>query len=99
MAVISITRGREIITGKERFYRGIGTWSTTDTTGTLTIPKGNIVGFTATDVKVSSSAPVAYAADAIPTNGVIACTGSLPIKRAASGESGGKFFFRVDYDS
>ncbi len=82
-----------------RVSRGLFTWSTTDVTGTLTgLQKGNVVGSRFTDVGPSVT-PVATGIDATPTNGVIACTGSLAIVRAASGLSGGSCFFEVEFDS
>ncbi len=99
MAAITITRGREVIADGFRVFRGQGTWSTTDTSGTLGgLPKGNLIGVRFTPVFPSATA-TAYAVDGTPSNGVLSCTGSITVVRAAGTDSAGTFFFELTYDS
>lgn len=99
MAAITVTRLREKITPGRRCVRGQGTFSTTDTSGTLGgLPMGNIVGFNAHSVFPSATA-VSYAIDGTPNNGVLSCTGSITVKRSAGTDSAGTFFFELEYDA
>ncbi len=99
---MALTISRIRINQKPGHYvvRGTGAWSTSDVTGTITgLPKGNIIGFRGTVIDASGTVATGIAVDATPTNGVIACTGSLAIFRSASGASGASFFFEIEYDS
>lgn len=100
MAAITITRGRMVDLPGNKVFRGVGAFNSTDTSGTLQVPKGNIIGFNAHACFASATA-VAFAIDGTPTNGVLspAADGTITIKRSAGTDSGGTFFFEVEYDS
>jgi hypothetical protein len=49
--------------------------------------------------RFASATATAYAIDGTPTNGVLSCTGSITVKRAAGTDSAGTFFFEIEYDS
>lgn len=82
-----------------KVVRGLFTWTTTATTGTIDgLPKGTIIGARFTEVGPSVT-PVAVGIDGTPSNGVLNCTGSINIVRAAGGLSGGSCFFEIEFDS
>ena len=96
---LTVIRTRQNDKPGHRVVRGLFTWTTTSTTGTLTgLPVGNVIGARFTDVGPSVT-PTSTGIDATPTNGVIACSGSLAIVRASGGLSGGSCFYEIEYDS
>lgn len=96
---LTVTRIRHIDRPGKKVSRGLITWTTTATTGDLTgLPKGNVIGARFIDVGPSVT-PTATGIDATPSNGVVACNGTLAIVRAAGGLSGGSAFFEIEFDA
>ncbi len=95
---LTVNRIRPNLKPGHYVYRGLFTWTTTATTGTIDgLPKGNVIGARFTDVGPTVT-PTSTGIDATPTNGVVACSGSLAIIRAAGGLSGGSCFFEIEFD-
>lgn len=98
MAAIAITRGRPNDKPGRKVFRGMGTWNSTDTTGTLQVPAGNVIGARFTPLGTTM---VSIGITDTPTNGVIVrdASGNLNLKRSAGTDSGQNFLFEIEYDS
>ncbi len=101
MAAFNIVRTRENIKPGRRVVHFEGTFSSTDTTATLNVPKGNIIDCRGQSVGTASIGNCACSDT--PSNGVIVPTASggnayINISRD-EGASGTAYFIMVEYDS
>jgi hypothetical protein len=99
MADVTITRSRPNTKPGRHVVRGAFTFPGTDTEAVIRgLPKGNVIGFRAIAVG-SAPTPVSVALVGTLSNGLLACDGTLTVKRSAGTDSGGAYFFEVEYDS